>query len=119
MPTTRYPGVTSFPDTKLAHQLFFGREEDSQKLYYFIASETLTVLYSKSGYGKTSILQAGVFSMLREDNYYPLSVRLNKRGSSPQQLIALEIQSINDQAGYEAIIPAGATQLRDIFKTLE
>lgn len=118
MVTTRYPGVTSFPDSELAYQLFFGREEDAQKLFYFILSETLTVLYSKSGYGKTSLLQAGVFKLLRQENYYPISIRLNKKENSPQEILKQEITDINKLTGFEAILPKANT-LPEIFSGVE
>lgn len=54
----RYPGVVPFQ----AHQshLFFGREEDIENLYDLILLEKMVVLFGKSGYGKSSLLNAGV-----------------------------------------------------------
>lgn len=48
--------------------LFFGRAEETQRLASLIFSEKLTVLYGKSGCGKSSLLQAGVLPRLREEN---------------------------------------------------
>jgi hypothetical protein len=119
MPTTRYPGVTSFLDTILAHRLFFGRKEDGNKLFYYILVENLTVLYSKSGYGKTSLLQAGVFSMLREENLYPVSVRFNKKELTPQKIIELEVLNINNQKGYEVLFNTIVKGMAEFFENLE
>jgi len=54
----RYPGVVPFQ----AHQshLFFGRDEDIENLYDLILLEKMVVLFGKSGYGKSSLLNAGV-----------------------------------------------------------
>jgi hypothetical protein len=85
----RFPGINAFTDTDLSHQLFFGREKASQTLLFSILSENLTLIYSKAGYGKTSILQAGVFKLLREENYYPLYLHLNKEEGNLLNLIKL------------------------------
>ncbi|MBK8194997.1 MAG: hypothetical protein IPK76_17970 [Lewinellaceae bacterium] len=54
----RYPGVRPF-ETSEKH-LFFGRSRDIEELYDLILLERLTVLFAKSGYGKSSLLKAGV-----------------------------------------------------------
>lgn len=115
---TRYPGVASFTDSKLAQQLFFGRKEDGDRLFYHILSENLTVLYAKSGYGKTSLLQARVFALLREQNYYPLSVRFNKPGWSPQDIIKFEIGQTT-HPDYEIIIHNKEGALADFLEGVE
>jgi hypothetical protein len=119
MQITRYPGVTSFPDTEIAQRLFFGRKEDSRKLFYCIAGDYLTLLYSKSGYGKTSLLQAGVFGMLREENYFPISARFNKREFNPQEIIRSEILNIHNQNGFEVVSATKDKELPVFFQNLE
>ncbi len=115
---TRYPGVTSFTDTKIAQELFFGRKEECKKLFYYILSENLTVLYSKSGYGKTSLLQAGVFKLLRENNYYPVYVRFNKIGSSPEEIIRFELLN-NKHEDYEVLQKNKGAGLENFFSKFE
>lgn len=62
----RYPGTEPFSlDDK---DLFFGRDEDIQKLYQAILLEQITVLHGKSGYGKTSLLRAGILPLLQHEN---------------------------------------------------
>ncbi|HXU36274.1 MAG TPA: hypothetical protein VN937_07900 [Blastocatellia bacterium] len=65
---TRYPG--SKPFTRDDEALFFGRDEDISKLGTFITVEKTTVLYGKSGLGKTSLLNAGVVPKLEADYQY-------------------------------------------------
>lgn len=61
----RYPGIKPF--TISDRNLFFGRDEDIEKLAQLIALERLVVLYGKSGLGKTSLLNAGVIPKLQEE----------------------------------------------------
>jgi hypothetical protein len=63
---TRYPGIKPF-ETNEAH-LFFGRKRDIQDLYDLITVEKLVVLFAKSGYGKSSLLNAGILSKLTAAN---------------------------------------------------
>jgi hypothetical protein len=60
----RYPGVKPFSSDE--RNLFFGREEDSEKLCKLINVEQLVVLYAKSGLGKSSLLHAGVMPKLQQ-----------------------------------------------------
>lgn len=68
--------------------LFFGRAEETQRLASLIFSEKLTVLYGKSGCGKSSLLQAGVLPRLREENqrgrrqYVPISIRFQNNAEA-------------------------------------
>jgi hypothetical protein len=62
----RYPGVQPFRANQ--RHLFFGRDEDIENLCDFILLEKLVVLFGKSGYGKSSLLSAGVLPMLGDEN---------------------------------------------------
>lgn len=70
----RYPGIKSFSADDEA--LFFGRAQDAEKLYRLLRLEQMTVLYGKSGYGKSSLLQAAVLPRLkRETAFIAIPVR--------------------------------------------
>lgn len=71
----RYPGVKPFESEDKA--LFFGRDRDIQDLCDLIRVEKLSVLFGKSGYGKSSILNAGVLPRLRR-TMLPIEVRLGE-----------------------------------------
>ncbi|MBE2269344.1 MAG: N-6 DNA methylase [Anaerolinea sp.] len=58
-----YPGPISFSESQ--RNLFFGREIAIRKLVSFIRSQSVIVLYGKSGTGKTSLLNAGVIPALK------------------------------------------------------
>ena len=79
----RYPGLHSFGVESVYQKLFFGRDRECQELFNLVRSNRLTVLYGKSGLGKTSLLQAGIFPLLRNIHCLPLRVRLNEPGEDP------------------------------------
>jgi hypothetical protein len=70
-----WPGLA--PYTEQQHELFFGRDAETEELLRLIQRETLTVLFGRSGSGKSSLLHAGVIPRLRSDMYFPVLLRLN------------------------------------------
>lgn len=73
----RYPGTRPFLE-KDSH-LFFGRTSDKLQLSELIVLENLVVLFGKSGYGKTSLLNAAVIPRLRRfEKHEVFSVRLKE-----------------------------------------
>jgi hypothetical protein len=58
----RYPGVKPFETAE--QDLFFGRDRDIEDLLDLIWLEKLVVLFGKSGYGKSSLLNAGILPRL-------------------------------------------------------
>ena len=86
----RYPGSSSFQDEELDRLLFWGREQEKGALFHLILAESLVLFYAKSGCGKTSLLNAGVFQQLRDKEYYPILIRLNDLDRDP-------VRSIMDQ----------------------
>lgn len=54
----RYPGVKPFEASDA--QLFFGRERDLADLMEWVKRENLTVMFGRSGYGKSSLVKAGL-----------------------------------------------------------
>ncbi len=53
---------------------FKGRAEESLELFRLIVRNDFTVCYAESGEGKTSLLNAGVFPLLRENMYFPFAI---------------------------------------------
>ena len=68
----RYPGVSPF--TAEQQNIFFGRDNDIDKLSKLISLRKQVLLYSKSGIGKTSLLNAGVLPKL-QDKFLIVKVR--------------------------------------------
>ncbi len=61
----RYVGPISFEAKH--RRLFFGREKDIEQFYNFVRLRKISVLYGKSGLGKTSLLNVGIIPSLEED----------------------------------------------------
>ena len=67
MMNRRYPGARPF--TKEQQAIFYGREEDVQRLQRMLSLETLSVLYGKSGYGKSSLINAGLLPKIEQNQH--------------------------------------------------
>jgi WD40 repeat protein len=68
-----WPGLESYEES--AHAYFCGREHEAEKLLDKVLDAPVTVLYGRSGLGKTSLLRAGLFPLLRERDFLPIYVR--------------------------------------------
>lgn len=73
-----WAGLASYEDpSKSERKLkFCGRDNDIYDVTRLIDDNLLLILYGKSGIGKTSLLNAGVFPKLRLEQYLPVSIRL-------------------------------------------
>jgi WD40 repeat protein len=63
--------------------LFQGRETEKKKLFRLVEYNILTVVFGKSGIGKTSLLNAGLFPKLRENGFLPIRLRPDYSSSAP------------------------------------
>jgi hypothetical protein len=87
----RYPGSAPFGDTDVDRLLFHGRQREVDTVLHSILSFDLFLLYSPSGMGKTSLLNAGVLQHLRERNLWPVTLRLNDPSTPVVELIEEQI----------------------------
>ncbi|MDH4461122.1 MAG: hypothetical protein QE277_06855 [Flectobacillus sp.] len=62
----RYPGPKPFRTDE--RNIFFGREKDIEEFYKYIFLHQMVVLFGKSGYGKSSLINAGIIPLLMEQN---------------------------------------------------
>jgi len=89
-----WPGLASYDES--SSHFFFGRSEEARELLRMVRLAPLTVLYGKSGLGKTSLLQAGFFPLLRSEHFFPVHLRLDYRPSAslpPLQQAAIKFQA--------------------------
>lgn len=72
----RYPGVKPFSIPE--NFMFFGRESDIENLNSLIFVNQTVVLYGKSGYGKSSLINAGIIPRLQQSEEWAyFSIRFN------------------------------------------
>jgi len=74
-PQNPWPGLATYDES--SHDYFYGREAEVEELLRLVKLSPLTVLYGKSGLGKSSLLQAGLFPVLRHAHYLPVYIRLD------------------------------------------
>ncbi len=87
----RYPGVKPFKRSE--RNLFYGRDQDVENLIDLIGLEKLVVLFSKSGYGKSSIINAGILPKI-ETYALPIVVRIGNFTNGENLNLLGKIQSL-------------------------
>ena len=70
------PWLGLLPFTEETQRFFFGRDAEIREIFLRVRDQTLTILYGQSGYGKTSLLNAGLIPKLRADCFRPVLLRL-------------------------------------------
>jgi hypothetical protein len=115
---TRYPGAQPFSDDDISRKTFFGRKCESADLANKILANRLVVVYAKSGLGKTSLLNAGVAQLLRDEKCLPLIVRVNDVQRGPFTSILEGIHTAAERQGVEYTL-GSQTSLWHFFKTAE
>ncbi len=88
-------GLASF--TEESQGYFFGREGEVGELTRRVQRKLLTVLFGKSGLGKTSILRAGLVPRLRSQGYFPVYLRIDYGHDTPEPSEQIK-QAINKAA---------------------
>lgn len=80
-------GLASYTEESLKEYGFYGRKDAIAVLKSMIERNLFVTLYGKSGIGKTSLLQAGVFPLLRLEGMPSVVVRFADcdKGESPAQ----------------------------------
>lgn len=69
-------GLASYTEESLNEHGFYGRNDAIEILCSFIRRNLIITMYGRSGIGKTSLLQAGVFPELRQSGFTPAVIRL-------------------------------------------
>lgn len=76
-----WPGLVAYHEAD--EQFFHGREDECAELLRLVQRETLTILFGLSGIGKSSLLQAGLFPRLRQQQVFPVYIRLGFSAGQP------------------------------------
>jgi len=110
-----WPGLLPFREADQAW--FQGRRAESGELLRLVMRERLTVFFGLSGLGKSSLLQAGLFPLLRQENVLPVYIRLDFSSRKPN-LVAQVKEAIAREAAaaeVEAPIPREGETLWEYF----
>lgn len=86
-------------------EIIYGRNSEIQSLSQYIFNNTQTVLYGRSGIGKSSILNAGIFPKARLAGMIPVSIRLNHEDDD-EYLSQIRVAIENSGLVPKPIIPA-------------
>ena len=111
-----WPGLMAF--SREASDFFFGRRKDTNEIFRLVRRDTLTVLFGQSGLGKTSLLNAGLSPLLRENNFMPIYIRLDFGEDSPDFI--LQVKAAIDDAiatqQVDAPLLAVQKQIRTLYR---
>lgn len=98
-----WAGLSSYPDPEKEETslIFCGRDNESFDVTRLIDNNIFVTLYGRSGTGKTSLLNAGIFPRLRQEHYFPVSIRLGMEGRETgfQQSILSRVTGDLQKAG--------------------
>ena len=95
-----WPGLLAFRETD--RDFFQGRKTETEELLRLVLRERLIVLFGVSGLGKSSLLQAGLFPRLRQEDVFPVYIRFDFSSQRPN-LTAQVIATIAREAGTHQI----------------
>ena len=91
----RYPGPKPFTEEDEA--LFFGRTEEKEQLNTIVQNNKLTVLFGRSGYGKSSLIQAGVVPWFKNSaNYKIIEIRFSYSSTKKEKVSHLRKQLLDE-----------------------
>jgi len=117
----RYPGIKPYSiDDK---DIFFGRDKEISELYTLLEDKNIVVMHGKSGYGKSSLLSAGLIPKLTENNYFNLVIRLNvynkATNTAPLETIINKTQPFLGKENFYNKIQLGKIDLWLFFKNIQ
>ena len=76
-----WPGLVTYSEAE--QRYFQGRNEETDELFRMVMRARLTVLFGLSGLGKSSLLQAGLFPVLRQETILPVYIRFDFLAPEP------------------------------------
>ncbi len=107
--THPWPGLRSYQEHDST--FFFGRREEIEELLRRIKRHPVTVLYGKSGLGKTSLLQAGLFPALRVIQLLPVYIRLDFTQENLLEQVDAHIRQVAEDQAIDIAPRAGGVTM--------
>src|SRR5512138_1703291 len=108
-------GLQSY--TEANSDSFFGRDNEIDATSSLIQLNTLTIVFGRSGTGKTSLLNAGVFPKLRKNYCLPFRIRLEFNKESPDLVTQVKnvLRKEIDKYGFNVQTYPGEETLWEYF----
>ena len=109
-------GLESYSEEQ--SNIFYGRDDEIDQLTGLVKTNTLTIVFGKSGTGKTSLLNAGIFPVLRKEFFLPFRIRLEFNEDSPELVDQIKkvLKEQIDKYGFSASsYPDSKTTLWEYF----
>lgn len=86
-------------------ETIYGRDDDIRDLSQCVLRDKYTLLYGKSGIGKSSILNAAIIPALRRHGYIPVVIRLSHKDLDYLQQIHKAIVDVLGEDGVSEVFP--------------
>ncbi len=109
-----WPGLASFREAD--REFFHGRAAEAEALLRLLRRARLTVLFGLSGLGKTSLLRAGIFPRIRDDDVLPVEIRLEYTTGSPALADQVR-QAVVEAAAEAGVDGAGSLDGATLWET--
>jgi hypothetical protein len=104
-----FKGLYSYEEKD--RDIFCGRDREANELFRLVKLNILTVVFGKSGIGKTSLLNAGLFPRLRKAYFLPVPIRLDYPPPS-KTLLPQMVQRIQKELAVNKIMEMEKTAAR-------
>ena len=113
--TSAFLGLQSY--TEANANSFFGRDTEIDATTSLIQLNSLTIVFGRSGTGKTSLLNAGVFPKLRKNYCLPFRIRLEFNKESPDLVTQVKnvLRKEIDKYGFNVQTYPGEETLWEYF----
>lgn len=98
-------------------EILYGRDDEIQSLSLYVTNNIQTVLYGKSGIGKSSIINAGVFPIARKEGLFPIPIRL-KHDKDTSYIAQIKVAFKESGIGIREILPAINEQNESLWEYL-
>jgi uncharacterized protein YjbI with pentapeptide repeats len=113
--TSAYVGPRPFGDNDADRELFFARETDCDALLSLVLSERLSLLYARSGLGKTSLINTCLLKELRDRDFFPAVIRVTHRKGDPLGSLFAGISELAQRVGVRIGSPTTGRTLWHFF----
>lgn len=98
-------------------ETLYGRDDEIQSLALYVINNIQTVLYGKSGIGKSSIINAGVFPIARKEGLFPIPIRL-KHDKDTSYIAQIKAAFQESGIGIKEVLPAINEQEESLWEYL-